>query len=244
MPPDTLQPDHLADAPAAAAASLRLPSAALQAQQASQWALEGARGQDRAAALLLRSWGTRLVRYAMQHGRVTESVAEELAADAILQFVLQPAPPGCAAEVWLWALMRHGLIDHARAQDALKRGGRGGARGAASQGRHAALGQIGHIEVALDDEAWLAALDHLPGHVELAPWVRECVHKAAALMERDEPRHAQVLWMVAQGWSAQEIAVHFGARPDAVDERQRSAARDRVYRACRCAREHFAHCQE
>jgi hypothetical protein len=50
--------------------------------------------------------------------------------------------------------------------------------------------------------------------------------------------------MVAQGWSAEEIAIHFGALPGAVDERQRSAARDRVDRACRCAREHFAHCQE
>jgi DNA-directed RNA polymerase specialized sigma24 family protein len=242
MPPDTLQPDHPADADAATAQPPRSPSAALEAQQASQWAREGARGQDRAAALLLRSWGARLVRYAMQHGRVTESVAEELAADAILQFVLQPAPPGCAAEVWLWALARHVLIDHARARDALKRGGRGGSGG---HGSHAAaLGQTGHIEVTLDDDALLAVLDRLPGHVEPAPWVRECVHKAAALMEHDEPRHAQVLWMVAQGWSAEEIAVHFGAQPGAVDARQRSAARDRVYRACRCAREHFAHCRE
>ncbi|MFM2067903.1 MAG: hypothetical protein RLZZ584_2812 [Pseudomonadota bacterium] len=219
-------------------------AAAQLAEQAAQWAREGARGQDRAAAQLLRHWGARLVRHAVQHGRVTESVAEELAADAILRFVLQPAPPGCPADVWLWTLARHGLIDHVRAQQALKRGGAGSSSPAsgATSGHNA--GQAGRSGLALDDEALLAALDHLPGHVELAPWVRECVHRAAVLLERDEPRHAHVLFMVAQGWSDQEIAMHFGARPGAVDERQRSAARDRIYRACRCAREHFAHCQE
>ncbi|MEY4751659.1 MAG: hypothetical protein RIQ60_3873 [Pseudomonadota bacterium] len=257
MPPDSLLPDDLQ--------SVAVPwmpppgpryHAALQAEQASRWARDGGpAGLDRAAALLLRNWGARLVRYFVQHGRVTDGVAEELAADAILNFVLEPAPDGCPADVWLWSMARHRLIDHARAQGARKRGGRGAGpssrsqagaldagRGGASEPRSGAVD--GPIELALDDEAWLAVLDHLPGHVELAPWVRDCVHKAAALMERDEPRHAQVLWMVAQGWSAEEIAVYFGAPPDALHERHRTAARDRVYRACRSAREHFAHCRE
>ncbi len=223
-----------------------------EAAKAARWAREGAAGQDRAAALLLSTWGARLLRYFVSHGRTSDSVAEELASDAILQFVLQPLPASCPADVWLWTIARHGLIDWARAQDALKRGGSGGSRsGAVSGGRAGATGrsqgaatQTGRIEITLDDDEMLALLDTHLGHVDLAPWIRDCVHKAAAWMEREEPRHAQVLWMVAQGWSAEEVAIHFGAPPEAVTERQRSAARDRIYRACQCAREHFAPCQE
>ncbi|MEY2690692.1 MAG: hypothetical protein RL375_4892 [Pseudomonadota bacterium] len=213
---------------------------AAEAAQAARWAREGAAGQDRAAALLLSTWGSRLLRYFVQHGRAPDSVAEELASDAILQFVLQPVPASCPAEVWLWTIARHGLIDWARAQDALKRGGSGGATGRSNT----ASAQTGRIEISLDDDDLLALLDTQHGHIDLAPWIRDCVHKAAALMERDEPRHAQVLWMVAQGWSAEEVAIHFGAPADAVTERHRSAARDRIYRACQSARDHFAHCRD
>jgi DNA-directed RNA polymerase specialized sigma24 family protein len=213
---------------------------ATEAAQAARWAREGSLGQDRAAALLLSTWGSRLLRYFVHHGRASDSVAEELASDAILQFVLQPVPASCSAEVWLWTIARNGLIDWAREQDTLKRGGSGGSTGR-SQG---AATQTGRIEIALDDDEMLALLDTHLGHVDLAPWIRDCVHKAAAWMEREQPRHAQVLWMVAQGWSAEEVAIHFGAPPEAVNERHRSSARDRIYRACQCAREHFAHCQE
>ncbi len=215
-----------------------------EAAQAARWAREGATGQDRAAALLLSTWGARLLRYFAAHGRASDSVAEELTSDAILQFVLQPLPASCPPDVWLWTIARNGLIDWARAQDALKRGGAGGKAGGATGRSQGAAMQTGRIEITLDDDEMLALLDTHHGHVDLAPWIRDCVHKAAAWMEREEPRHAQVLWMVAQGWSAEEVAIHFGAPPDAVNERQRSAARDRIYRACQCAREHFAHCQE
>jgi DNA-directed RNA polymerase specialized sigma24 family protein len=215
-----------------------------EAAQAARLAREGATGQDRAAALLLSTWGARLLRYFATHGRASDSVAEELTSDAILQFVLQPLPASCPPDVWLWTIARNGLIDWARAQDAFKRGGTGGKGGGATGRSQGAAMQTGRIEITLDDDEMLALLDTHHGHVDLAPWIRDCVHKAAAWMEREEPRHAQVLWMVAQGWSAEEVAIHFGAPPDAVNERQRSAARDRIYRACQCAREHFAHCQE
>jgi DNA-directed RNA polymerase specialized sigma24 family protein len=245
--------DSRADRPSMAQAALSDPTdpttlrnvpprrtGAPEAAQAARWAREGAVGQDRAAALLLSSWGSRLLRYFVNHGRASDSVAEELASDAILQFVLQPVPASCPADVWLWTIARNALVDWARAQDTLKRGGSGGS---SVHGPGAAM-QTGRIEITLDDDEMLALLDTQLGHVDLAPWIRDCVHKAAAWMEREEPRHAQVLWMVAQGWSAEEVAIHFGAPPEAVNERHRSAARDRIYRACQCAREHFAHCQE
>ncbi|MFM2121033.1 MAG: hypothetical protein RL722_2501, partial [Pseudomonadota bacterium] len=208
-------------------------SGAADAAEAVRLARQGAQGQDQAASLLLRQWGARLMRYFMRHGRCSEAVAEELTADAILQFVLGLPPEHVPAEVWLWTLSRHLLIDWARAQASRKRGG-------------ADMAWSGRAEITLDDDSMLALLERqAPAHHEDLPaWVRDCVHKAAALMEREEPRHAMVLWMVAQGWSAEEIAIHFGAPPEGVTERQRAAARDRVYRACQTARAHFDHCRE
>jgi hypothetical protein len=70
------------------------------------------------------------------------------------------------------------------------------------------------------------------------------VHRAAAQLEKDEPTTAQVLLFKAQGWSAREIAIVFGAPPERVSKEAEGAARDRVYRACQVARGYFQHCKE
>ncbi|RZS57112.1 ECF-type sigma factor [Sphaerotilus mobilis] len=195
------------------------------AQQAAEWAQQGAAGRNRAAALLLDTWLRRLIAYLAYHGRVAEATAEDLAAESITDFVLKPQPRDCPADVWLMTIARNKLIDHAREKNAAKRGG-------------------GKAEQALDEDDLLELLDTGHGHSEMPAWVRRCVHLAAAEMQRTEPRHAEVLRMACEGWSAEEVAVHFGAPADAVTDKHKAAARDRIYRAVLIAREMFAPCKE
>ncbi|MFG6432415.1 RNA polymerase sigma factor [Roseateles sp. LYH14W] len=197
------------------------------ATQAAEAARTGAAGRERAAALLLRHRSRRLQGF-FRNNKVGEAEAEELTSEVVLNFITQP-PQDCPAEVWLWTLARNELIDWARKRAALSRGG-------SAQG--------GPLELAFDADAWLAVQETVAGDTELPAWVRNCVQRAAAQFEKDEPLTAQVLLFKAQGWSAREIAVFFGAPPARVSKAAEGAARDRVYRACQLARDYFQHCKE
>lgn len=196
---------------------------------------QGATGREKekAAALLLHTYGARLQRY-FAHNKASGGEAEELVQDVMMKFILRPLPQDCRAEPWLWTLARNTLVDWARESGTIKRSG--GVEG-------------GHIEVHLDDDSMMALLETDFGHSDLDALVRECVHKAAALMQKQEPRQAEVLMMVYLGWSAEEIALFFGADPAKLQDKKlsdklKAAARDRVYRATQAAREFFAHCKE
>lgn len=195
--------------------------------QAAEAARAGAAGRERAAGLLVRHRARRLQAF-FRNNKVSEAEAEELASEVVLNFITQP-PRDCPAEVWLWTLARNELIDWARRRAAQSRGGRA---------------EGGPMEAAFDAEAWLAVQETVAGDTELPAWVRNCVQRAAAQLQRDEPGVAQVLLFKAQGWSAREIAVFYGAPPDKVSKADEGAARDRVYRACQTARDYFQHCKE
>lgn len=195
--------------------------------QAADAARAGAAGRERAATLLIRHRAKRLQGY-FRNNRVGEAEAEELASEVVLNFITQP-PRDCPAEVWLWKLARNELIDWARRRAAQSRGGNA---------------EGGAIETAFDADAWLAVQESVAGDTELPAWVRNCVQRAAAQLEKDEPGTAQVLLFKAQGWSAREIAIYYGAPEAKVSKADEGAARDRVYRACQLAREYFQHCKE
>lgn len=198
------------------------------AEDAAQWVVQGAAGRERAAGHLLRHCGVRLIRFMQSHGRVPEAEAEELASDAVLAFVTKPLPQACRPDVWLWTIARNLLVSWARARHAQKRGG----------------DVAGGMELAFDEEDFTALLETSHDHVELPAWVRDCVQKAAAVLQQEKPERAMVLHMVVEQWSDDEIAVYFGADPSAPTAKQCAAARDRRYRARQEARSYFEHCKD
>ncbi len=198
------------------------------AEQAIACLDQGPKGRERAARLLLQGCGARLVGYIKRHSyrKAGDEDAEEILADTIMAFVSNPIPSGCSAEAWLFRIARNELIDWARRRNAQMRGG-------------------GQAEIELDDDELGNLFDTSLGHTELPSWVRDCIQKAAIYMQQVSPQRAEVLFMVADGWSAEEIAIYFGADPNQkISAQQQAAARDRRYRAKLEAQSYFEHCKE
>jgi RNA polymerase sigma-70 factor, ECF subfamily len=163
--------------------------------------------REQCVLLLNRALGKRLERYFVRH-RVAEAEAEELVWEVWLR-VLQGNYRGDARPViWIWTIARNLMLDHHRAR---------------------------RPEVQCDDEGWDALLGRLPAP-GIAAWVRLCIQRALAQFELDHPERAEVLRMVAEEWSAQEIGAVFGCSA--------GAARDRSFRARELARGYLAECQE
>ncbi len=181
-----------------------------------------------AARVILEGCGAQLMRFIrnISYQKANDEDAEEIMMDAIMAFITKPLPPHCNAAAWLFTLCRNRLIDRMRQHQADKRGGKK------------------KTEVALDDDELGHLLDTTLGHTELPGWVRTCIQQAAATMQHERPERAMVLLMVADGWSAEEIAIYFGADPKTITQTQLAAARDRVYRARLEAQHYFEHCKE
>lgn len=189
---------------------------------------QGPKGRDQAARLLLQGCGGRLVSYIRRHSynQANEEDAEEILMNTVMAFVTKPIPIGGSADAWLFTIARNELIDWARKRNADKRGG-------------------SQTDVDLDDDELGNLFDTSLGHTELPAWVRDCIQKAAAYMQQVSPERAMVLFMVADGWSAEEIAIYFGADPNQeITTQQQAAARDRRYRAKLEAQKYFEHCKE
>ena len=189
----------------------------------------GGLGKERAARLLLSGCGGYLASYIRRHsyGQACEQDAEEIMSSAIMAFLSKPCPSHCKPEAWLFAITRNELIDWARKRNADKRGGKD------------------HPDIDLNDDELGNLFDTTLGHTEMPLWVRDCIHKAAYYMQKHSPERANVLFMVADGWSAEEIAIYFGADPhQTITLQQLAAARDRKYRAKQEAQQYFEHCKE
>ncbi len=198
------------------------------AAQAVACLAQGSKGRNQAATLLLQGCGGRLQSYIQRHSyrRATDEDAEEILMSTVMAFVTEPIAPGCSADAWLFRIARNELIDWARRRKAQMRGG-------------------GQVEIDLDDDELGNLFDTSLGHSELPAWVRDCIQKAAVYMQQVSPQRAEVLFMVADGWSAEEIAIYFGADPNQeISAQQKAAARDRRYRAKIEAQSYFEHCKE
>jgi DNA-directed RNA polymerase specialized sigma24 family protein len=198
------------------------------ASQALACLTQGPKGRDQAARLLLQGCGGRLAGYIRRHSynQATDEDAEEILMNTVMAFVTKPIPTGGSPDAWLFTIARNELIDWGRKRNADKRGG-----------------GLGNVD--LDDDEMGNLFDTALGHTELPAWVRDCIQKAAAYMQQVSPERAMVLFMVADGWSAEEIAIYFGADPNKeITSQQQAAARDRRYRAKLEAQKYFEHCKE
>ncbi|MBP8018433.1 MAG: RNA polymerase sigma factor [Hylemonella sp.] len=198
------------------------------AAQAAQLLGKGVREKHQAAEQLLTRCAGRLKVYIRRHsyGHATEEDAEDLLSVTLIKFLESNVPAGCAPDAWLLTICKNVVLDWARKRQAEKRGGKDA------------------VNVALDDDEDGNLLETLLGVTDLPAWVRLCVHKAMALMQLEKPERAEVLLFVAEGWTAEEIAVYFGADPNNISKQDLGAARDRKYRACQDAREYFEPCKE
>lgn len=181
-----------------------------------------------AAELLNRYLHTRMLRYLQRH-RVPLDDAQELVTDVWMKFMNSRFEGETRAVVWLWTVASSVLLDWVRAQKAEKRG----------------RALSGAVEVSgLDDVAWDMAVNQFDIETEQSqPWVKLCVDRAMLQLSQDDPRRAHVLWLWYQGWSAQELAVEYGAKPPP-NKQQETAARNRVLEATRKAKTYFSHCKE
>jgi DNA-directed RNA polymerase specialized sigma24 family protein len=163
--------------------------------------------RERCAVQLNRVLGARLQRYFLRH-RVREADAEEMVWGVWLR-VLQGSFRGdTRPAIWIWTIARNLMLDHHR---------------------------VRRPEWQYDDDGWDALLGALPAP-GIAEWVRLCIQRALAQFELDHPERAEVLRMVAEEWSAQEIGAVFGCTD--------GAARDRSFRARELARSYLAECRE
>jgi RNA polymerase sigma factor (sigma-70 family) len=198
------------------------------AAQAAQLLGQGTPDKYQAAEKLLTRCASRMKAYIRRHtyGQATAEDIEDLLSETFMNFLEADIPGACSADAWLLTTCRNVIIDWARKRHADKRGGKDA------------------VNLSLDDAEAGDYVASLFAHTDIAAWVRRCIHKAMALMQLEKPERAEVLFMAAQGWSAQEIAIYFGADPNNITKQDLGAARDRKYRACQEAREYFEPCKE
>ncbi|MES3022152.1 MAG: sigma-70 family RNA polymerase sigma factor [Pseudomonadota bacterium] len=193
-------------------------------------ALVRAGRREEAGRLLYRKLGNRVLRY-LARRRVPDADAEELLATTFCNFLMSDmrGDGQHSAIALLWTIAERAVIDFVRHKNAQCRGGQveGGA-----------------LEISLDDDSWLALLDTSHGAFSVPDWVRDCVHRAAALFQHDKPRQAEILMLHAEGHSHQELALLLGADPGDTSGKPEKAAKSRVHHACKLAREYFEECKE
>lgn len=187
---------------------------------------QGGAFAERGAELLCRHLTRRVQRYFERH-RVPENQAEELVTEVWLKLLHSKYEGRVRAVVWLWMVAGSVLLDWVAKHQAERRAG-----GDAAQ----------PIEVAVDDDTWHVIQDSVAA-TDAPPWLKLCLERAAFVFEQEEPRRAEVLRFSCEKWSAEEIAVYYGATPP-VTAKQQTAARNRVLDAAKRARSYFEHCKD
>lgn len=175
-------------------------------QEALQLIARGGSDRERGVLMLDRTMGRRLERYFLRH-RTNPADAEELVWEVFYR-ATKEFRGETRAIVWLWIIARNALISHHRQRNPA---------------------------VNLDEEDWEALLDRQPAH-GLPEWLRLCIERVLAAFERDFPERAEMVRMIIEEWSSQEIAAYFGV--------SEGAARDRVYRTRLKLQPYLAQCEE
>jgi len=151
--------------------------------------------------------GRRLQHYFERH-RVHAADSEALVWEVWLRVIQGSFRGETRPAVWIWTIARNLMLDWHRAR---------------------------RPEIQLDQDGWDALLGSLPAQ-GIAAWVRLCIERALAQFECDHPERAELLRMVAEEWSAQEIGAVYACSA--------GAARDRSFRARELARDYLAECRE
>lgn len=196
---------------------------------------------EKGAEVLVRHLSGALQRTCIHRYRISVDDAEDLVMEAIFKIVQGRFQHETEPLIWIRTIARNVCLDWLEKARAAKRGGPTAPAGPVDtpMAQHAAESQ-GGAAFEQDGDAFLAERVSDPG---MPAWARLCVERAAWQFERDEPRRAEVLRMKTEGWSAEEIALHFGATPP-VQKKQEVAARNRVLDAMKRAREYFQHCKD
>lgn len=196
------------------------------AEQAMRLIQQGGTFREQGAALLCRHLSRRVQRYFERH-RVPENQAEELVTEVWLKLLCSRYEGRVRAVVWLWTVAGSVLLDWVDKTRAERRAGSDAAQ---------------PVELAVDDAAW-GLLSESVAAPAPPPWLTLCLERAAFVFEQEEPRRAEVLRFSCERWSAEEIAIYYGATPP-VTPKQQTAARNRVLDAVKRARSYFAHCKD
>lgn len=187
---------------------------------------QGGSFAEQGAGLLCRHLSRRVQRYFERH-RVPENQAEELVTEVWLKLLNSKYEGRVRAVVWLWMVAGSVLLDWIAKHKAERRAGADASR---------------PVEVAVDEDTWNVISESVAA-ANPPPWLRLCLERAAFLFEQEEPRRAEVLRFSCEKWTAEEIAVYYGASPP-VTAKQQTAARNRVLDAVKRARTYFAHCKD
>jgi DNA-directed RNA polymerase specialized sigma24 family protein len=186
---------------------------------------KGGRDREQGFALLCKRLNGRLMAY-FRKRRVQDTDAEDLVIETWVKLANSRFEGRTRAIVWIWYCARSVFLSWVVKKDPL---------------RNVVAPSPGDDD-GRDDEEWDVPGDPGTG-VNFPGWARLCVQRAAAQFEHDHPGRARVLRMKAEGWSADEIAVYFGAKPPP-SENEKTAARNRVLHSLKEAREYFAHCKD
>ena len=196
------------------------------ADEAMRLIQQGGAFAERGAELLCRHLSRRVQRYFERH-RVPSNQAEELVTEVWLKLLTSRYEGRVRGVVWLWTVAGSVLLDWVDKTRAERRAGADAAQ---------------PMEIAVDDDAWHVLSESVAAAAPPA-WLKVCVERAAFLFEQEEPRRAEVLRFSCEQWSAEEIAVYYGATPP-VTTKQQTAARNRVLDAVKRARSYFEHCKD
>ena len=163
--------------------------------------------QEEAVRLMDHRFGRLLERYFIRH-KVLPDDAEELVWDVWLKILHSTFRGETRPVIWMWTIARSILISHHRKT---------------------------RPELGFDDEDWTALLETRSSH-RVPEWVRLCIERALCAFEADHPERSEILRMVAEEWSAQEVGTVFGCAE--------GAARDRMFRARKLVRDYLEECRE
>lgn len=191
-----------------------------------------AQRRDEAARLLVDSYGATLRGIFMNNS--LRDCADEMLSDTFCKFISMKKPPDdlACAEAYLFQMARNVVLDHARRRNSISRGG-------GTQG--------GPAEILMDDEELLEAMAASNEPSEDPQWhkaLKDCVEKALAFMRKELPAAAEALWLQYRDYSAQEVAIYYGAVPNELTPRLLANARQRISDACKKARPYFQHCKD
>lgn len=202
--------------------------------QATLDAMKAGRREDAAVLLFRCAAGMITRRLTSGDGHRVAPMSEEDAEDNLyptIERFVDSRPDGRASGVnWLYQVIDSQALDFHRKRLAQKRGG-----DTKFEPLYTEEDEI-HPDV--------ARAEPLFGGADDAAGLDDCMERALAEYERDQPVYARVLRLVKEGLDNDDLAVAYGADPLNITEQQRKNIRQRKSHALKTAREYFEPCKD